>query len=93
MTPLERAARALFDLDQKQAGSVPAKWGEQVEAFREHKQNQVRAVLTAIRELDETVLKAMRDTVPVDGYEWEYRNEEAVAHWQAMIDAMLAEEG
>ena len=85
MNMLELAARALVDNYPLDSGETPLDWEEVLPV--------VRAVLGAIREPNEAVLKTMRNTVPVDGYEWEYRDDEAVAHWQAMIDAVMAKEG
>lgn len=52
---------------------------------------EARAVLAAIREPSEGILQAMKRTVPCDGHEWEFADWCAVEHWQAMIDAALAE--
>ena len=83
MTPLKRAELAILQVARERGvimGCVAAN-------------HMAIEVLSAIREPSEAVLKAMRDTVPVDGYEWEYMEAEAAPHWQAMIDAILAEEG
>lgn len=83
MTPLERAARKLRELTIKNGGVCR---GDDETGWLEYIDD-ARAVLLAIREPSEAVLRAMRDTVPVSGHEWEYENDEAVAHWQSMIDA------
>jgi hypothetical protein len=61
----------------------------------------VRAVIAAMREPSAAILQAMRDTVPVDGHEWDYLETERLSngmvldapgdHWRAMIDAALTE--
>lgn len=47
--------------------------------------------LVAMREPTPTILKVMRDTVPVDGHEWDYVDEDAPAHWSSLIDAAQEE--
>jgi len=101
MTPLERAARALCtarDID-----PYATSWwhkSEQQENNLDIARDEVRAVLTAIREPSEAVITAMRDTLPAV-YPAEFREAINVGgedienapkqHWQAMIDAMLEE--
>lgn len=95
MTPLERVTRALaanLEEQAKKLGSVASDAGRYpVLDGCFDMQEAARAVLTAIREPSEAILNAMRDTVPVEGMEWDYVYSDAVEHWQAMIDAALAE--
>jgi len=100
MTPLERAARAVRD-----EIAIPHGDGTFVVegGFREDRffLEVARAVIAAIREPSEAVRKAMRQTIPVDGYEWEYNDpiisdgvvidDEPGDCWRAMIDALLEE--
>lgn len=51
-----------------------------------------RAGLEAIPASDGALLAAMRDSVPVDGHEWEYLDAEAPAHWTSLIDAILKDQ-
>lgn len=83
MTPLERAARAIFDLDQTVPGKPVAKWDEQCAAFKEHHVARAAAVLTAIREPSEAMDRAAAEC------ESSYVGDV----YTAMIDAALAEEG
>ena len=77
MTPLERAARALADMDtERDIG-----WRYYIPA--------TRAVLLAVREPSEEMMQASSDNAP----DREYTTEDLVIHWQAMIDAALGEVG
>lgn len=80
MTPLERAARALANLDEpdKEIELADDAWRQYVP--------DVRALLQSIREPSEAMLDAacVVDDLPRP-------NPEAVLHWQAMIDAALEE--
>lgn len=78
MTPIERAARALVDNYPLDSGESPLDWQEAVPI--------VRAVLTAIREPSEAMLKAAE----VVDFIGPGENDQA-GEWQAMIDALLAE--
>lgn len=99
MTPLERAAKSLYDRWLKQpdvareaaANGPHPTWDSVSEAAKAKWLGGARAVLQAIREPSESILEAMRQSIPVDGWEWEYRDEEAPDHWRAMIDAALGE--
>ncbi|QUT04859.1 helix-turn-helix transcriptional regulator [Sphingobium phenoxybenzoativorans] len=84
-TLVERMACAIYG----QKVGNPNYWG----AVTEAEIKEARAALAALRQPTEAILKAMRDTVPIDGHEWEYVESGAAEHWQAMIDAALAEEG
>ena len=107
MTPIERAARAIcddfgIDPDRVMTAEDDAHIGlglkEEHPTWTRYT-SMARAVLTAIREPSEAVRKAMRDTIPVDGHEWEYLSVETLSdgrvidpeadHWRAMIDAAL----
>lgn len=48
-----------------------------------------RAGLEAIKVAGDGIVAAMRQTVPVDGHEWEFCDEDAQAHWAALLDAIL----
>lgn len=94
MTPMERAAEAL-------RGAVYEDDRVSDQMHQEAAKAAVRAVLAAIREPSDAVRRAMRDTVPVDGHEWEHMEREelgnglvldpAADHWRGMIDALLKE--
>lgn len=81
---IERVARAIGG----EENGAPV--DEPVERWRNW-EPAARAAIAAMREPTEGILQAMRDTVPVSGYEWEYETDEALPHWQAMIDAALEE--
>ncbi|MGR4893317.1 hypothetical protein ACIPPQ_20015 [Sphingopyxis sp. LARHCG72] len=92
MTPLERAARAVYKLDD----NGPYTLAEEDEQWHHHVET-VRAVLTAIRE----PFQSFDDPIAVAGGEvlgvgkdrplhWS-NFDEAKRVWQAMIDAALAE--
>jgi hypothetical protein len=49
-----------------------------------------RAGLEALKPADDAILNAMRQSVPVYGYEWEYVEGDAQEHWTDMIDAITA---
>lgn len=53
--------------------------------------HQAHAILNAMREPTPVILKALRESVPVNGCEWEYAEEEGPDCWRAMIDAALDE--
>ena len=89
MTPLERAARALYrsaphDFDPNQMGE-DATWPDLIE--------HVRAVLTAIREPSEAMISESHTT---QGEHWfateEYAAEYVREDWARMIDAALNEQ-
>jgi len=93
MTMLERAAKTLHAASRDMGGSG-AQWDWDDPTFVQVKATYVglmRPVLLAIREPSAAVLQAMRNTVPVDGHERDHLDQNAVKHWQAMVDAALAE--
>lgn len=90
MTPIERAARAIcvtfgYDPDSDDQVGLGEPGDVNWNMFEDH----VRAVLTAIREPSEAMVKAAQQAkFPVyrDG-----KDHGTIPRWQAMIDAMLAE--
>lgn len=107
MTPLERAARALYK-DYVEGRIRMGVKPSDLPAWEDLGQDgefafyaPARAVIEAIREPSEAVRKAMRQTIPVTGHDWEY-NDPVVSNgvviddepgdcWRAMIDALLEE--
>lgn len=104
MAPIERAARVIcehrgidpdylepgdaYGIDEYLANGDPAhfKWREFVEL--------ARAVVASMRDPSEAMRNAASDAEPTSSPgEWSYPEDMAVAQWQAMVDAALAEEG
>lgn len=83
MTPLERAARALFaDLNGlTEEIEIEDEWAMATPDARKAFMDDVRTVLLAIREPSEAMQNAAGRERPT-----------YYAYWQAMIDALLAEE-
>lgn len=92
MTPLERATKKACNFLRNIGVDKP----EDVAEFM------AVAVIGAIREeASPEIRKAMRETVPVYGYEWDHQEREVLIdgtvldpeldHWRAMIDALLTE--
>jgi len=106
MTPLERAAAAVREemCAYRCAYRSADMWMTEGGRRSDNDFTDIaRAALAAIREdPGEAVRRAMRETVPVTGHEWEIMEREELGngmvidpmleHWQAMIDAALAEE-
>jgi hypothetical protein len=83
MTPLERAARALFEYEPGPYGDC-VEWAiEQPFGWRD-RVDEVRLVLTSIREPSEAMLNRAYNHMEANG------NDPRFA-WEAMIDAMLEE--
>lgn len=97
MTPLERAARALCELEGRDPDEVVGTEGAEY-PFWHVRRGAVRAVLTAIREPSEGMMKPgtlfSHFYHDADGLEDNayFESGEAKRCWQAMIDALLAEE-
>lgn len=93
MTPIERAARALCELD----GNPPGATMDGKPLWQDYLPK-VRAVLTAIREPSEAMLSGGELDFETDGGGgfnvpvWVY-GERVMQVWQGVIDAALAEEG
>lgn len=100
---IERAARAIcttfgYDPDKDDEVGLCEPGDVNWNMFEDH----ARAVLQAIREPNEAIRQAMRENVPVDGYEWEFSEREELSNgmvvdpirdcWQAMIDAALSDD-
>ncbi|KQM37950.1 hypothetical protein [Sphingomonas sp. Leaf10] len=106
MTPLERAVAAAWSELERQANENRASTPhvDQEESVIDGTVDMpavTRAVLEAIREPSEAVRKALRDNLPITGYDWEYNDrivhdgkvidDEPGDCWRAMIDGALAE--
>lgn len=80
MTPLERAARALYAENDVWSNAI--EWDKLDSAERHQYMIFVRAVLLAIRDPSEAMVEEGR---------WPAEDDGPVACWQAMIDAALEE--
>ncbi|QTH19779.1 hypothetical protein HRJ34_15550 [Rhizorhabdus wittichii] len=95
MTPIERAARALWELDTSSAnpGVSFNPLHEQSDETKQRYAERVRAVLTAIREPSVKMASLGREewACATDTGEYETDAEVMMLSWKAMIDAALAE--
>lgn len=96
MSPIERAARALFIREPGPYGDC-VEWAIEQDFGWRDRVDDVRAVLTAIREPDDAVRKAFdtwKDTNTSCGYgeESDFFYGEADGALATMIDALLAEQ-
>lgn len=94
MSPLERAARALYVRESPPTDHYA--WEDIEEAERDHYRANVRAVLQAIREPTSEMLSAGNITIPAQDdctpcFEYDLGEYEAQKVWQAMIDRALSE--
>jgi hypothetical protein len=97
MTPLERAAKALYERDHDGRFKIigePCAWEELTPESKATYIDEARAVLTSIREPSEGMYDAgeSADWVGEDESHSAVRpSEDGPGIWQAMIDAALAE--
>lgn len=103
MTPLERAAQAIFDMRRSQPPcmaypAITGEWDAQFRSVKERYANEARAVLQAAREpIDEWLAYQIEHGHAPDGYPVEMTAEYAMGRraafqaTQAMIDAALEE--
>jgi len=96
MTPIERAARALFEYEPGPYGDC-VEWAIEQDFGWRDQVDAVKLVLTAIREPSEAMKLAGRTSQPFITPEgqrpWTPGQIAACAIWEDMIDAALAEEG